>query len=143
MAEPLPSGIIADDEPLARFIFRSRDIRDNSIRDEAFLPDKSGETSVFRHQGLTQPALWSIGDRIAAGRPSPPNVLRGRADFLAHDVREAGRREGSGGGLDLRPDENPPNEPNHAVIFNWPPAKEDRRLLAKELAERAAWIPRP
>jgi len=79
-------------EPLARFILQKGYFRpsDTSVKHNAFMPNKNGETSVYRIQRLADEEVYQIGrEHVASilGRP-----LLGRADVLTSDVLELSLR---------------------------------------------------
>jgi hypothetical protein len=124
----LPSGlddVIADDEPLARFLTQSNQFNTLMAKPAAFLPSLSDrETSVSRHGGDPLESLWKIGLDVAGDRK-----LYGAAIFKARDVRTAQ--------LEVFADEPPPR---HAAIRNWPWIENDPELQKAAQKERAALI---
>ena len=61
-------------EILSRFILQTNwfSSSENRVKYAAFLPDKNGETSVFRTSGITNNEIWEIGDcevSIKRGKP--------------------------------------------------------------------------
>ena len=116
------------DEPLARFILNKGDYRsDGTVRHRIFLPSpKTGQTSVFRIFGLSENAIWEIGDNEVAQKRRPPLSLIGRADIFIRQVLTTG--------LHIDADDIPPR---HANITNWPIEQSAQRLSAMELAGMA------
>ncbi len=114
-------------EPLARFILQKAYFRsiDNSVKHNAFMPNKNGETSVYRIQGLADEEVYQIGREHVASILG--KTLLGRADVSTFDVLE----------LSLRVEPEPSPHPLHANIVAWPEEKAERKLLAMELAARA------
>jgi len=79
---------------------------------------------VFRILGLSERAVWELGD-VNVARPREKALL-GRADVKVGFIRSIG--------LQLEAD----NEPiRHASIVAWPAAKDERKSLAQELAAEA------
>lgn len=115
-------------EPLARFILNKSDYRaDGTVRHCIFLPSpKTGQTSVFRIFGLSENAVWQMGDNEVAQKRKPPLSLIGRADIFVREVLNTG--------LSIDADDIPPH---HANITNWPMEQSAQRLIAMELAENA------
>ncbi len=114
-------------EPLARFILNKGDYRaDGTVRHRLFLPaPKTGQTSVFRIFGLSENAIWGIGDNEVAQK-RPPLSLIGRADIFVRQVLNTG--------LHIDADDIPPR---HANISNWPTEQSAKRLIAIELSGMA------
>ncbi len=115
-------------ESLARFILNKSDYRaDGTVRHRIFLPSpKTGQTSVFRIGGLSENAIWGIGDNEVALKRKPPLSLIGRADIFVRQVLNTG--------LHIDADYIPPR---HANIANWPIEQSVQRLIAMELAGMA------
>ena len=77
---------VSDEELLARYVLFGRWVReDHTLRPDCFMPSHSAELSVTRHQGLSEMALWQVGQAVADARPRA--VLYGRADLKAIDAR--------------------------------------------------------
>ncbi len=119
---------VEPDEPLARFIINKGDYRaDGTVRHRIFLPSpKTRQTSVFRIFGLSENAIWEIGDIEVAQKRNPPLSLKGRADIFVRQVLKTG--------LSIDADDIPPR---HANITNWPTEQSAQRLIAMELAGMA------
>ena len=116
------------DEPLARFILNKGDYRaDGTVRHRIFLPSpKTGQTSVFRIFGLSENAIYEMGDNEVAQKRRPPLSLIGRADIVVQQVLKKG--------LQIDADDIPPR---HANITSWPVEQSAQRLIAMELAGMA------
>jgi hypothetical protein len=117
----LPSGLpelVGDDERLARFLTSSGHFNSQMVKPVAFLPSSDRETSVFRHEGEPNAALWAIGDEHLR------DPFRGAAIVRAQDVRAAS--------LEVTADEPPAR---HAVIRGWP--YDDPVLQKAQQRERA------
>jgi hypothetical protein len=119
-------------ENLSRYIFQSNHIRpsDGTVKFAAFMPDRNGETSVFRTSGMSEQNIWEIGNCEVAIRRGKP--LLGRADILAREVLARH--------LEVDPSEPPPR---HANIVAWPDEKSKRHLIALELAAVAKFCSTP
>ena len=111
-------------ENLSRFILQSNCYRpsDNRVRYSAFMPNpNNNETSVFRTSGVSDKAIWDIGERNIQRKP-----ILGRADIITSVVLS--------NGLNVLPKEPPER---HANISNWPGEKSKQKLVALQLAEEA------
>ena len=132
MSSKLPSGLpetVHDEEDLARFLTSSRQFSRNGVKPSALLPNRKGETSVFRHGKQPSPSLWSLADHNIIDRP-----VHGVAIFKAESVRKAE--------LEVIAKEPPPR---HAEIVNWPAgmdalAKAKRKQMALLIAKEAELI---
>ena len=120
---------VSDSEVLARFIAYGGWIRkDKTVRQDAFIPYPHSELSVTRHLSLSEAEIWNLG-KLAIG--DPPRQLHGRADITAINVRNQ----------DLNVESQPVvGNPNHAVIINWPNAKDAQKVRALELAAAAKFV---
>jgi hypothetical protein len=128
-AEPPPS--VADDELVARFILFSAWYRkDQTLKPDCFIPYPYPDLSVTRHWGLSEAALWQIGQATASARPA---MLYGRADLKAVEIRRQ----------KLQVDAAPlPDNLHHANITGWPPDKPMQKTIAQELAAAAKFVAR-
>jgi hypothetical protein len=126
---------VQDSETLVRFITSSRWFRpgDETVRPDAFIPHPYPDLSVTRHNGLSEPQIWEIGQRIVDVQPQRPN-LHGRADVNAGRVRETH--------LEIEPQPEATN-PNHAIIVGWPSDKPSQKSLAQQLAVAAQFKRKP
>ncbi|MGI9168186.1 MAG: hypothetical protein ACR2G5_17685 [Pyrinomonadaceae bacterium] len=62
---------VSDDEWLARFIlFRNQIRRDQTVKQDAFIPYPYPDLSVTRRLGLTDNELWELGQEFANSRPA-------------------------------------------------------------------------
>ena len=107
MSSRLPSGLsetVHDEEDLARFITSSRQFSTNGVKAAALLPNRNGETSVFRHGKHQLSGLWDLAAQNIQDRN-----IHGAAVFKAKSVRKAELEVIAKG---------PP--PRHADIVNWP-----------------------
>lgn len=127
-------GSIANNELLARYITSSRWFRkqDQTVKQDAFIPSENPlELSVTRHINLTENDIWSIGQVIVRGTP---RTLYGRADVeVGHVIAQR---------LSVVSQPVPDNQ-NHANIVGWPLAKNDRKMLALEIARVARFVATP
>lgn len=111
-------------EILSRFILHRTNVRiDNSIRHTAFMPDRNGETSVFRTSEMSANNIWDTGKEVARRRDKP---LIGRADIITSVVVS--------NGLQAVPQE-PPEK--HANIIGWSSEKSEQKEVALILASEA------
>lgn len=126
---------IDDAEQLTNYVVESNKFKTDVLpsggtRDvlhfRAFLPDKCGERSVFRMDGLDHNTVIEWG-RVFVAQPRCKSIL-GWGRIPAGAVR---RQQP----LQIRADEPPPR---HAVIDQWPTEIEHARTLAMELASAAA-----
>ncbi|HUE81822.1 MAG TPA: hypothetical protein VMM84_06880 [Pyrinomonadaceae bacterium] len=123
-----PVVAVSDNEQLARYIFSKSHFsrQSNRVKAEAYMPNR-GQVSVFRIDGLTESAIWGIGDYIALKRE---RTLYGRGDTTANQVRNAG--------LDISSDEPPPR---HANLIGWPENDKGRhKLIALQIAAVATLV---
>jgi hypothetical protein len=135
MIDPGNIPNVADNELLARFIVNSNEKRaDGNVTHRLFMPYKFVELSVNRHREATLEETWRIGFDVASQRNK---TLYGLANIRANKCRIDK--------LDVVPDRILPNNPNHANINGYPPAKEDQMALATELAAsiEGKWIEPP
>jgi hypothetical protein len=121
----LPSGLpedVGDQEDLARFLTSRSYFSTQIVKPVAFLPDRQGETSVFRHGSEPREALWNIASDHAVGE----RTLHGAAILKARYVRQAR--------LDVLADEPPLR---HAVIVGWDPSDPDPQMAKAAQKEQA------
>lgn len=124
---------IDDQEKLARFVLFSKWIRssDGTVRPDAFIPYPVPDLSVTQHSGLSEDALWGIGQTVADPRPA---TLYGRADINAGVVRKQKLN------VDAAPVEG---NANHVNISGWPADKPRQKSIAQQLAAAATYVPKP
>lgn len=127
------ADLIALDELLARYILAKNWFhkKDQTVTQNAFIPDPNPRLSVTRHIGFSEDEMWGIGRAAAAART---RTLYGRADVATADVRAQH--------LNVESDSLPDN-PNHANIIDWPAAKDAKKLCALEIARNARFIANP
>ncbi len=116
------------DTRLTRFIFSRNDfnVGKKLIRPRVFMPQPDNTLSVFATNRLNETRVWSIGANMANLRQQN---LHARADIASSVI--------TAHALHVVSDEPPPR---HRNIIGWPPAdqKEDRKLIAMELAASAS-----
>lgn len=118
--ETIPN--IQDQEDLCRYIFSSNHVSATKVKYAAFLPDKNGETSVFRISGCTENEIWDIGINHVAKLSG--RILKARGDFAASHVRKSS--------LDVISETS--RHDLHANLVNWPTERDEQKLIAIELA---------
>ena len=126
MSKPVTEEISAD-EIVSRFVRYHRWIRssDSSVRPDAFMPPPELQLSVNRQQGLSEEALWEIGQKTVGD-------IVGRADLTVGSIMPP-----------LMIEVSPiPTNANHAHIAGWPSDKPAQKNLAQRLAAVANYLPR-
>ena len=129
---PYEDGPISDTERLSRFIFDKDAFTASTGRIDfrQFLPPNKGkhteEVSVMRTEALAENAVWTLGQKTAAGATGRP--ARARGDLAAPAVRDS---QAGAWQLDVQPSVPPPR---HALVVGWPPVKE--REVRKSLAQQ-------
>ena len=118
---------VSPSEPTARFITQKSHFRpgDKTVRHNAYMPNRNGETSIYRTTGLTDPEIYEIGQEYVGdilGRS-----IKGHAEIV---VSEIIKRK-----LAVKADPLP--HPRHANIVNWPMDKAEQKIIAIELAGNA------
>jgi hypothetical protein len=133
MIDPSNVPEISPDEILARYVLQNSHLRaDRTIKPNAFMPPPPNlELSVTRHLSTSECDLWAIGEAVAIERKL---TLYGRGDV---DVKVFSRQS-----LSVRPDPISDN-PNHAVVLDWPDDKPTQKNIAQEIAAVAKFVPRP
>jgi hypothetical protein len=117
---------VAPFEDLSRFILEKKQIRsDNTLRHTVFMPNKNGETSVFRISGISENQIRDIATQVARIRNKE---LFGRADISALIVLS--KR------LQVVISEPPER---HANIIGWPDDPSTKLSIAQELAADATF----
>ena len=89
------------------------------------MPNRNGETSVYRIIDLGDQEIFEIGHRFVAQKMNKP--LLGRADVKVYNILEK----------DLSVVSVPDPHPRHANIVGWPEERVKYRLIAVELADEA------
>jgi hypothetical protein len=118
------SSKVEDHEPLARFIFSGEHFAQTKglVKPKAFLPDPTGETSVFRTFSLSAQQIWAIGNSIRSEKSKAYGNINAAA------VRSIG--------LSINPATE--DHPRHAVIVDWPQEKDKKLSLALQLSRDAS-----
>ena len=93
----------------------------NAVRPKAFMPPPNLRLSVFRIEGLSREAVWSIGEREVIGAMPQPRTLYGVGDVKVSVCR--------GLNLEVECDDKPPG---HADVVGWPGPEEKakQKILA-------------
>ena len=126
------SRAVKPDERISRYITNKQHMK-AGISPAAFMPAKSGSTSVYRTSGCTEKRIWLLG-LLFVERNRRDNVkILGRADLDSKIVFEEG--------LNIRPSFRP--HPRHADLINWPNDKAEQKDKAAALAQAAALIVGP
>lgn len=115
-SDPVPG------EPLTRFVYSRSHFGGGRVKQSAFLPNHSGETSVFRVSALSREY---IRDTLA---------LTARQDVTAKCAGHISVRDVFTAKLSLDPNNTPER---HANIVAWPSEKEEQKMRAQELANKA------
>jgi hypothetical protein len=138
MIQPVDGEVpeVADNEVVSRYVTQKDEFRnsDQCVKRTLFMPHpKDGAVSVMRHRQATLDEIWAVGVRVASRKH---RTLYGRCELRVSDCRNlllAVVRD------PLRDPEDSSNDnPNHANIIGWPPAKEDQVLIAQKLAAFAS-----
>ena len=117
---------VEPDELICRFAVDKSYFRasDNTAKGKAFLPNRDGDTSVFRISGLPENEKWALGTVNVADPQG--KQLRASIEIEANHILNSI--------LDIDPNDNPPR---HANIHKWPAEKSARLLIANELAGKS------
>ena len=117
---------VSREEEITRYLLEKNEIRSNGkLHWRALLPNRDGETSVYRISGCSEQDIWITGlHDVAAVRGK---VLIGRGDLKASSIYDKA--------LTLRPDDNLTS--NHADIIGWPEEKDRLQAIAIDLADEA------
>lgn len=123
-------GPVLPDEDLSRYLFESGKFAATKgrVKPGAFIPAKSGKTSVFRTSGVSDAQNWILGETVAR------EVLRSllaRAEVQVSKVPAP---------LRIDPSEPPPR---HANIINWPDSRDEQLMLALQIAQEARLLVKP
>ena len=117
---------ISHSEDLTRYILNHHYIRSNkTVRWNALIPNRDGETSVYRITGISDTEIFEIGEMFVANLIGKP--LLGRTDIGVLKIFKQR--------LNVRPEPSP--HPRHANIYGWPDERPEQRLIAMELAAEA------
>ncbi len=112
-------------EDLTKFIFNKSQFSSSNkrVKYSVFIPPSNRRLSVFRVVGLSETAVWEIGNDVGTEREL---TLLARADIKVSSVTKIG--------LEIDADDIPPR---HANIVGWPAEDSEIKLRAMELAEKA------
>lgn len=128
MIDPNNVPAVDDDELLARFILSSNEFRsDDSVKPALFMPYKYVALSVNRHRDASLEETWRIAREIARQRNK---TLYGRSDIAAVACNIDS--------LSVIAKPLLPENPNHADVVGYPPAREDQKSLAQKLVASAS-----
>ena len=97
----------------------------NEVKYNAFMPNKNGETSVYRTINLEENEIYDIGKQYVAKVVGKP--LLGRAEIPASMAIDFG--------LKIQPKTEP--HPRHANIIDYPDDDSEKKLIALQLAAEA------
>lgn len=129
---PEPTASVLANENVSRFLTSKRQFArsKNIVKFSAFIPNRDGETSVYRTTGISDAKIWLIGEkfvRFPIAKVRGSCTLYGRGDIKAQEILNAN--------LALVP--KPMPHPRHADILDWPENKESRLMLAIMLADKS------
>lgn len=118
---------VSPSESVARFITQKSYYRpsDQTVKHNAFMPNRQGKTSVYRVIDLDDEEIFEIGRRFVADELK--KLLMGRADILVSKILDR----------ELMVELDPTPHPRHANIVDWPEDESKHRLIALELADEA------
>lgn len=119
--------VVSAEENITRYINQKAYFRakDGTVRHNAFIPNRSGEVSVYRTAGIGDTEIYQIGKEFFADITGKP--LIGRADIIALAIVKH----------ELRIEPDTEVHPRHANICAYPDEKSRRKLIAMELAADA------
>lgn len=129
---PEPTIDIQANENVSRFLTSKKQFvkSKSKVKYGAFLPNRNGETSVYRTTGISNTDIWLIGEKFVrlpiAKRRGSCN-LYGRGDIRAKEILNAN--------FELVPKPRP--HPRHADIMGWPENREHKQMLATMLASKS------
>lgn len=132
-----PKNVPAVDigETLARYILDRKHFRPstNTVTPLLFVPYKHVDLSVNRHRECSEKEIWDFGIGVAEYRQKK---FLGRCDVSVEACSFKPLR------VVAKPiKDHPtgvPDNPNHADIEGYPPAREDQLALALKIAEKAS-----
>lgn len=126
-------------ETISRFVLERSKCKTaaGKLRWNGFIPNKNGQTSVYRIDELPEATIWDIGNKFVLAEYSGPEAqekrLVGRGDLSVQAIFDQK--------LSVSPDPVP--HPRHANIVGWPEDKEDKVEMAKELEGESNLILNP
>ncbi|MDD5037959.1 MAG: hypothetical protein PHN78_01385 [Dehalococcoidales bacterium] len=125
------TSVVRPEESLGRYLtdesYFSR--KNNTPRPKAFMPPLDLRLSVFRIDGLKLGEIWELGQREVINAMPTKKQLYGIADIKTRKVQEVK--------LVVECDNKPPR---HANIIGWPTEKDERKIIAEELAAESNLI---
>ena len=126
---------VTSEEELTRFLFSRHHFSksENRVLADAFLPPPKPlpwQTSTYRTSTLSLDQIWQLGEDVRGVRKQS---LKARADIRASSVVVKGtlRLLPTSEGITVSPQ-------LHVDIVGWPDSPELQRMIATELAARAA-----
>lgn len=123
--ERLPDSV-AENEKIARFIFSSKHYAKEvgRVKYAAYLPARNGESSVYRIDNISWEGVWKIGkEYVETGE----RKIRACAETSALEIRR--------NALKVTPETTV--HYRHANIVSWPHEKDERKMLAMEIANKS------
>lgn len=118
---------VSPSEWVARFIMQKSYFRssDRTARHNAFMPNRNGETSVYRTIDLSEKEIYEIG-QIYVAEPLGKRLF-GHAEIVVSTILDQR----------LKVEPHPHPHPRHANIVDWPEDKSKHKMIALELAAYA------
>lgn len=118
---------VATSERIARYILSKRHFStsNRTVKYGAYLPAQNGETSVYRTSTLPEAEIWKIGKQYVA--EPMDRTLYARGDTPVSVIVKTI--------LEVVPEITP--HPLHANIVKWPSGKDEKKMLAVEIANEA------
>jgi len=89
------------------------------------MPNKNGETSIYRTTGITDSEIYKIGQKYV--REKIGRSIKGHAEIVTSEIIKH----------ELAVKADPSPHPRHANIIDWPEDKTKQRIIAVELADKA------
>jgi len=119
---------VIESEHTSRFIVQEKWIKrgERRVRHNAFMPNKKGEVSVYRTEGLDTEEIYELG-RVYMADIFRKRLL-GRAEIIVSDIQK--------NGLKVQPHPDP--HPRHANIAGWPEESSKHKAIALDLAADSA-----
>lgn len=119
--------LVSPSEPTARFITQRSYYRssDKTVKHNAYMPNKNGETSIYRTTGITDSEIYKIGQKYVGEEIG--RSIKGHAEIVTSEIIKH----------ELAVKADPSPHPRHANIIDWPEDKTKQRIIAVELADKA------
>jgi hypothetical protein len=134
-SKKLADDIVTPSERISRYFLQKKgrcSPSKKTVSYGAFLPPSNLRESVYRTTNIANAEIWKIGEEYVAKPLSiklgKDKKIHGRADIAAVEIINRG--------LELSPDTTP--HPLHANIVGWPEEKDEQKMLAVELANKAS-----